>query len=47
MFKLLATTGIRRSELVSSTWEQVDLVNETIRIDGKGKKNEYCPFIHT
>lgn len=47
MFKLLATTGIRRSELVSLTWEQVDLVNETIRIDGKGKKNEYCPFIHT
>lgn len=47
MFKLLATTGLRRSELVSLTWEQVDLVNETIRIDGKGKKNEYCPFIHT
>ncbi|MGE7998035.1 hypothetical protein ACQKOF_05055 [Lysinibacillus sp. NPDC093190] len=30
MFKLLVTTGLRRSELVSSTWEQVDLVNETI-----------------
>ncbi|MFJ7952804.1 tyrosine-type recombinase/integrase [Lysinibacillus sp. NPDC096418] len=24
MFKLLATTGLRRSELVSLTWEQVD-----------------------
>jgi len=47
MFKLLATTGIRRSELVSLTWEQVHLVNETIRIDGKGKKNVYCPFILT
>jgi len=45
MFKLLATTGLRRSELVSLTWEQVDWVNETIRIDGKGKKNVYCPFI--
>lgn len=32
MFNLLATTGLRRSELVSLTWEQVDLVNETIRI---------------
>ncbi|MGE7950998.1 tyrosine-type recombinase/integrase [Lysinibacillus xylanilyticus] len=32
MFKLLAITGLRRSELVSLTWEQVDLVNETIRI---------------
>ncbi|MFJ7183641.1 tyrosine-type recombinase/integrase [Lysinibacillus xylanilyticus] len=38
MFKLLATTGLRRSELVSLTWEQVHLVNETIRIDRKGKK---------
>lgn len=45
MFKLLATTGLRRSELVSLTWEQIDLNNETIRIDGKGKKNGYCPFI--
>ncbi|MED3803092.1 tyrosine-type recombinase/integrase [Lysinibacillus xylanilyticus] len=38
MFKLLATTGLRRSELVSLTRELVDLVNETIRIDGKGEK---------
>ncbi|WP_068984297.1 tyrosine-type recombinase/integrase [Lysinibacillus xylanilyticus] len=44
MFKLLATTGIRRSELVSLTWEQVDLVNETIRIDGKGKKERILPL---
>jgi len=38
MFKLLVTTDLRRSELVSLTWELVDLVSETIRIDGKGKK---------
>lgn len=44
MFKLLATTGLRRSELVSLTWEQVDLVNETIRIDGKGKKERILPL---
>ncbi|TDY05374.1 UNVERIFIED_CONTAM: phage integrase family protein [Lysinibacillus xylanilyticus] len=44
MFKLLATTGLRRSELVSLTWEQVDLVNETIRIDRKGKKERILPL---
>ncbi|MFF2796571.1 tyrosine-type recombinase/integrase [Lysinibacillus xylanilyticus] len=38
MFKLLVTTELRRSELVSLTWELVDLVSETIRIDEKGKK---------
>lgn len=42
--ELIATTGIRRSELVSLTWEQVDLVNETIRIDGKGKKERILPL---
>ncbi|MCY9548818.1 tyrosine-type recombinase/integrase [Lysinibacillus xylanilyticus] len=46
MFKLLATTGLRRSELVSLTWEQVDLVSETIRINGngKGKKDRILPL---
>lgn len=47
MFILLATTGLRRSELVSLTWEQIDLVNETSRNDGKEKKNGYCPFTQT
>ena len=46
MFKLLATTGLRRSELVSLTWEQIDLINETIRIDGKGKKERLLPLYH-
>ncbi|MFJ7887140.1 tyrosine-type recombinase/integrase [Lysinibacillus xylanilyticus] len=44
MFKLLATTGLRRSELVSLTREQVDLVSETIRINGKGKKDRILPL---
>ncbi|MGA3599784.1 tyrosine-type recombinase/integrase [Lysinibacillus agricola] len=38
MFNLVATTFLRRSELVSLTWEQIGLINETIRINGKGKK---------
>ncbi|WP_427107557.1 tyrosine-type recombinase/integrase [Lysinibacillus xylanilyticus] len=44
MFKLLATAGLRRSELVSLTWEQVGLVNVTIRIDRKGKKERILPL---
>ncbi|MED3550297.1 tyrosine-type recombinase/integrase [Cytobacillus praedii] len=44
MFKLLATTGMRRSELVSLTWEQLDFSNHTIRIYGKGKKERLLPL---
>lgn len=44
MFKLLATTGMRRSELVSLTWGQVDLNNQTILIHGKGKKERLLPL---
>ncbi|WP_278693949.1 tyrosine-type recombinase/integrase [Parageobacillus thermoglucosidasius] len=44
LFKLLATTGMRRSEIVELTWEQIDLSNNTIRIYGKGKKERLLPF---
>lgn len=44
MFKLLATTGMRRSELVSVTWEQLDFSNQTIRVHGKGKKERLLPL---
>lgn len=44
MFKLLATTGMRRSELVSLTWEQFDFFNQTVRIYGKGKKERLLPL---
>ncbi|MGG4266787.1 tyrosine-type recombinase/integrase [Peribacillus simplex] len=30
MFKLLATTGMRRQELVDLIWEQINLENQTI-----------------
>ncbi|MGG3950028.1 tyrosine-type recombinase/integrase [Geobacillus thermodenitrificans] len=32
LFKLLATTRMRRCEMVELTWEQIDLSNNTIRI---------------
>ncbi|MDN4073067.1 tyrosine-type recombinase/integrase [Fictibacillus terranigra] len=44
MFKLLATTGMRRQELVDLTWEQIDMYNQTIRIFGKGKKERLLPL---
>ncbi|MDZ5472673.1 tyrosine-type recombinase/integrase [Bacillus sp. 31A1R] len=44
MFKLLGTTGMRKQELVSLTWEQIDLYNETIKILGKGKKERLLPL---
>ncbi|QCR32545.1 tyrosine-type recombinase/integrase [Lysinibacillus sp. SGAir0095] len=44
MIKLLATTGMRRSELVSLTWQQLDFSNQTIRIHGKGKKERLLPL---
>ncbi|OKL36679.1 tyrosine-type recombinase/integrase [Domibacillus mangrovi] len=44
MFKLLATTGMRRQELVDLTWEQIDLDNQTILVRGKGKKERLLPL---
>ncbi|GAB3805059.1 tyrosine-type recombinase/integrase [Virgibacillus kimchii] len=44
LFKLLATTGMRRQELVDLTWQQVDLSNQTIRVFGKGKKERLLPL---
>ncbi|KAB2331501.1 tyrosine-type recombinase/integrase [Cytobacillus depressus] len=44
MFKLLATTGIRRQELVDLTWEQIDFYNGTVLIFGKGKKERLLPL---
>jgi site-specific recombinase XerD len=44
MFKLLATTGMRRNELVTLTWGQLDFYNKTIRIFGKGKKERLLPL---
>ncbi|PLS18166.1 integrase [Bacillus sp. M6-12] len=44
IFKLLAVTGMRRSELVSLTWSQLDFSNQTIRIYGKGKKERLLPL---
>ncbi|WP_092276447.1 tyrosine-type recombinase/integrase [Brevibacillus centrosporus] len=44
IFKLLATTGMRRQELVDLTWEQIDLECNAVRIYGKGNKERILPL---
>ncbi|WP_249365297.1 tyrosine-type recombinase/integrase [Cytobacillus citreus] len=46
MIKMLATTGMRRQELVDLTWEQIDFYNGTVLVFGKGKK-ECLPPLHS
>jgi site-specific recombinase XerD len=44
IFKLLATTGMRRSELVVLTWDKLDLESNTVLIRGKGNKERLLPL---
>ncbi|WP_245736071.1 tyrosine-type recombinase/integrase [Virgibacillus subterraneus] len=44
LFKLLATTGMRRAEIIDLNWEQIDLVANTVLIHGKGKKERLLPL---
>lgn len=44
MFKLLATTGMRRQEIIDLTWQQLDLSSNTIRVKGKGRKERLLPL---
>ncbi|MGJ9386115.1 site-specific integrase [Salipaludibacillus sp. CF4.18] len=44
LFKLLATSGMRRQELVDLTWERINLSNHTVRVEGKGKKERLLPL---
>ncbi|MGC5328178.1 tyrosine-type recombinase/integrase [Brevibacillus sp. SYSU BS000544] len=44
MIKLLATTGMRRQELVDLCWMQLDFDWNTIRVHGKGNKERLVPL---
>jgi site-specific recombinase XerD len=44
MFKFLATTGLRRQELVDLCWKHVDFVSMTVKVMGKGKKERLLPL---
>lgn len=44
MFRLLATTGMRRQEICDLTWDQFDFSQETLKVYGKGKKERLLPL---
>lgn len=44
LFKLMATSVMRRQEVVDLTWGQLDFERNTIRIFGKGRKKRLLPL---
>ncbi len=44
VFKLLATTGLRRQEVVDLKWRQINLEESTLLVFGKGKKERLLPL---
>lgn len=44
IIRLLADTGMRRTECASLTVEAVDLVNDTATVHAKGNRIRLCPF---
>ncbi len=44
MFTLMYASGLRVSEVVSLTWNQIDISNRILHIRGKGDKERIVPF---
>lgn len=47
MFSLMYYAGMRRAEVLSLRWTQVDTTNKTIYIIGKGSKERTVPIVDT
>ena len=45
IIELFYSTGIRRAELIEIKTHDIDLVNETVKVLGKGNKERYIPLI--
>lgn len=44
MFKFMATSGLRRSEVVNLNWNHIDFYSKTILVKGKGNKERLLPL---
>lgn len=44
IFKFMATTGMRRQELIDLNWENLDFQAKIVRIHGKGSKERIIPL---
>lgn len=45
LFSFLLHTGVRRSELVKVKFDDIDLINDEIRVVGKGNKTRVIPLL--
>ncbi|QQE77302.1 tyrosine-type recombinase/integrase [Alicyclobacillus sp. SO9] len=44
ILKTFVFTGIRRSELLKLNWEDIDFIDQTVKIHGKGSKERLIPL---
>src|SRR5574344_1116260 len=44
MLELLYATGMRISELISLRFSNIDIINDCVRVEGKGSKERVIPF---
>jgi len=47
MLELLYATGMRISELLTLTFSNIDLINDSVRVEGKGSKERVIPINDT
>ena len=44
ILELLYSCGLRRAELIAMNVEDIDVISETVRVTGKGRKERLCPI---
>lgn len=44
ILEMLYSCGLRRAELIAMNVEDIDVISETVRVTGKGRKERLCPI---